>query len=138
LINIGEEPRARRYARLAALTRDGEPLNRMVGIIGEQTFELDEIDLPPNVECKVVFARNRIALGKSERLTERAREAAQSGNPEDALVDFREASKIDPHNPHPLYLQGLALLNLGRFHQAVEVYEQTEQLAPGWFDVRSD
>src|SRR5262249_7354186 len=40
--------------------------------------------------------------------------------------------------PHPHYEAGLTLLYLQRYGEAVECYETTEELAPGWFHCRAD
>jgi tetratricopeptide (TPR) repeat protein len=135
----GDAARARRQSRLAAIARAGEPLNRVVAVVGDDTFELDELaNLTPSGEYRFIFARNRIPLADSERLVERGGAALGAGEDEQALAELREAARIDPYNPHPHYQAGLILLKLQRYTQAVEEYEQTEQLAPGWFHVRAD
>ena len=40
-------------------------------------------------------------------------------------------------DPRPHYFAGLALMGLGRYPEAVESYELTERLAPGWYHCRA-
>lgn len=51
---------------------------------------------------------------------------------------FRTAAAIDPTDPRAPYFAGLAQMGLGRYAEAVESYEQTERLAPGWYHCRAD
>ena len=60
------------------------------------------------------------------------------GRHAEAHAAFREAARLDPYDPHPRYLSGLALLHLGRPAEAVAEYEVTERLGPGWFNCRAD
>src|SRR4029077_14831912 len=54
-----------------------------------------------------------------------------------ALGAFRAAAAMDPTDPRPHYFAGLALMGLGRSREAVESYELTERLAPGWYHCRA-
>src|SRR5207248_4529444 len=57
---------------------------------------------------------------------------------EEALEAFRAAARADRHEPHAHYEAGVTLLSLQRYAEAVEAYEATEALAPGWFHCRAD
>jgi len=54
------------------------------------------------------------------------------------MASFDEASAVDPYDPDPHHKAGIALVRAERYSEAIEHYEQVEQLAPGWFNVRSD
>lgn len=134
----GEAARAHRHRRRARMASAGEPLNRIVAAIGDDQVELDELIIPADGRLKFVFARNRIPLGQSEKRVERAGTAQAADKDDEALDELRQGARIDPFNPNPHYQMGLVLMKQQRFAQAVEAYEKTEELAPGWFHVRSD
>lgn len=46
------------------------------------------------------------------------------GSPEKAMEYFREAQKLDPHDPSIKYNRGLALLELGQWEEGFAAYEQ--------------
>ena len=104
-------------------------------------FELDEIGCVEGIEGKrvlFVFERNRITLHPAEELTRRGMDLGSQGHREEALALFREAAQADPYDPHAHYQEGYTLLQLQRYPQAIESYQATEQLAPGWFDCRNN
>jgi tetratricopeptide (TPR) repeat protein len=134
----GNQERSRWARRRAARMSAGEPLVRMVAVMDGETFELDE--LPANVSGKVsfVFERNRISLGGVTALVEEGRRHGDAGDHQRALAAFEAAARLDPSDPEPTYLAGLALLELGRYAEAIERYDTTERLAPGWYHCRAD
>lgn len=128
---------ARRYDALATVVQKGEPLNRVVVEIEGELYEQDEGPFESE-QVAFNFVRNRLTLSRSSELTHLGEELGSKGQYEEALVAFRRASDADPFNPQPHYLMGLTLQHLNRFSDAVTCYEETEALAPGWFQVRSD
>jgi tetratricopeptide (TPR) repeat protein len=71
-------------------------------------------------------------------LIEEGSRLGSAGDGERALAAFQAAAALDPWDPQPPYLAGLALMELGRYADAVKSYDTTEQLAPGWFQCRAD
>jgi tetratricopeptide (TPR) repeat protein len=124
-----------RAARMAA----GEPLVRVVVEIDGQTVELDELPAePPAGRVQFQFERNRLSLGGVTALVDEGSRLGSAGDSERALAAFQAAARLDPSDPQPPYLAGLALLELGRYAEAVQSYDTTERLAPGWFHCRAD
>jgi tetratricopeptide (TPR) repeat protein len=133
----GETAEAERYRKQAALVRRGEPLNRVVVNLDGRRLELDEV--VGGVEGKVQFAfeRNRLTLRPASELTRQGEKKAGQGRFEAALQLFRQAGAADRYDPNSRYQAGLTLLYLQRYGEAAEAYDQTKQLAPGWFHCRT-
>jgi len=129
---------ARRWARLAVIVRGGEPLCRIVVRIEDRVYEEDEAPSAPDRKIVFEFRRNRLSLGRSDRLVEAGKDAGSKGDSERALAFFREAAAADPYDPDSHYQAGTALMILGLPDEAVEELEATEERAPGWFQCRSD
>lgn len=138
LARQGRVTDAARYRRQARLVRAGEPLNRVVAVVDGVRCELDEVGEVEGKRIQLIFERDRITLHPATERTRRGEELGSAGRHEDALAAFREAALADPLDPHARYLEGFTLLHLGRAAEAVESYEATEALAPGWFHCRSD
>lgn len=138
LKRVSRRDAAEMYAQRAVRVRAGEPLNRVVVEVAGRCYEVSET--PPFVEGKVQFLheRNRISLRPATVLADRGSALATAGEHEPALDLFRDAARADRFDPQPRYLEGLTLLLLERHPQAVEAYEATEELAPGWFHCRSN
>jgi tetratricopeptide (TPR) repeat protein len=134
----GKEKQARRFRTQARIVAAGEPLTRVLALVDGERCELDEVPAGKPLQAKLVLERNRLALQPSLVLTRKGAQLASSGSYEDALAAFRDAAKADPFDPHPHYEEGLTQLYLGRYMQAVECYETTEVLAPGWYNCRAD
>jgi tetratricopeptide (TPR) repeat protein len=134
----GQADGARRYRRQAEIVRAGEPLNRVVAVVDGRRYELDEVGPVREGRVQFVFKRNRITLRPAAVLTERGEKQGSAGRFDEALADFRAAGNADPFDPHSRYEAGLTILHLGRYAEAVEMYEKTEELAPGWFHCRAD
>jgi tetratricopeptide (TPR) repeat protein len=125
----------KRATRMAA----GEPLVRILVLIDGQTLELDELPAkPPSGRVGFQFERNRLSLGGVTALVDEGSRLGSAGDAEGALAAFQAAARLDPSDPQPPYLAGLALLELGRYADAVQSYDTTERLAPGWFHCRAD
>jgi tetratricopeptide (TPR) repeat protein len=131
-------PAAARWRRQAALVRTGEPLNRVVALVGEERFELDELRLAEGQRVQFVFERNRLTLRPATEHARRGDELGQAGRYHEALAAFDEAAAADPFDPHARYLRAFTLLHLERYAEAVDGYQETERLAPGWFHCRAD
>jgi len=134
----GRTGEAQRFRKLGAIARAGEPLNRVVCQVGEETLELDEVSRAGERRLRFGYARNRIELRPSEELTQQGSKLAGSGDDSEALKFFEKAETADPFNPQPAYERALSLLHLRRYVEAVKAYEKTEALAPGWFNCRSE
>jgi tetratricopeptide (TPR) repeat protein len=134
----GKSERAAWARHRARRVRDGEPLVRVVLEADGRSFELDELSgpLPPG-PFKFQFERNRMTLGAVTALVEEGGRRGSEGDNARALGAFRSAAAIDPTDPRTHYFAGLALMGLGRYPEAVESYEQTERLAPGWYHCRA-
>ncbi len=135
----GRADEARRYRKQAEIVRAGEPLNRVVAVVEGRRYELDE-EFGPLTDLRVefVFERNRVTLRPAAAATERGEQAGSAGRYDEARGAFRAAAAADPFDPHARYLEGFTLLHLGRHAEAVDAYEATEELAPGWFHCRAD
>lgn len=134
----GRSAEARRYRKLAAIVRAGEPRNRVVVVVEGVRYELDEVGIVEGQRIQLVFERNRITLRPAAERTRQGEELGGKGQYDEALACFRDAAQADPLDPHCRYQEGYTLLHLQRYPQAVESFEATEELAPGWFHCRSD
>src|SRR5262249_51741710 len=85
-----------------------------------------------------LFERNRLALAPSRELTQRGEREGSRGRYAEALSLFKEAMVADPFNPMPVHQAALTYVHLQRISDAVECYDRTEELAPGWFHCRSE
>jgi len=138
LMSAGQAPQAAAWQRHARLVRAGEPLNRVVAMVDGHEWELDDVQSVGGQQVHFVFKRNRLTLEPARRRTGEGEQIGAQGRHAEAHAAFQEAARLDPFDPHPRYLSGLALLHLGRYHEAVAEYETTERLAPGWFNCRAD
>lgn len=133
------EPDLPWYRRELEILRAGEPLNRLIAVLGDRRYELDEIEDAVrasgarDVRIGLEFWRNRPTIAAAERMTAEAMRLASLGRFNDALAVFEAASAIDPHDPSPHYNAGIALLEAGRYADARAAFERTGELAPGWF-----
>lgn len=130
--------RSERYSRQARRVAEGEPLNRMVAHLNGVTYEIEEVPVPVQGSVNFNFQRNRLSLRPSQAWCGRGKELGRQGQLEEALQAFQQASRHDPYCPDPHYQLGFTLLHLGRFQEAVEAFAKTEELAPGWYQCRSD
>jgi len=134
----GRADDARRYRRQAEIVRAGEPLNRVVAVVEDRRYEPDEVGPLRDQRVQFVFERNRITLRPAAVLTRRGGQHGSAGRYDEALDAFCAAAAADPFDPHARYQEGLTLLHLQRYVDAVASYEATEELAPGWFHCRTD
>jgi tetratricopeptide (TPR) repeat protein len=134
----GRAAEAARYRKQARLVRAGEPLLRVVLDVGGNRYELDEALQGVEGPVRFLFERNRRSLAPSDALTRRGMQESNKGRHREALPFFEQAIKADPLNPEPVYESARTLLLLGRAAEAVERYDRTETLAPGWFHCRSE
>ena len=135
----GDQESADWARRRARWVREGEPLNRVVVEVGGKRIELQNLSAPlPEGRLRFHFERNRIELGAVTALIDEGSRLGNGGDDAGALRAFRAAAALDPSDPRPLYLAGLALMVLRRYPDAVESYAATERLAPGWYHCRAD
>ena len=134
----GDQAQARRYERLATLAQKGEPLNRIVVVIGGAEHEVDEV--PPLTTGSIQFryARNRRSLARVDALLQQGTVAGGLEQFAQAAELFQRAASLDPYDPEPRYQLGLTLVYLRRYAEAIEQYRAVESLAPGWFQARTD
>ena len=50
---------------------------------------------------------------------------------DDALIDYREALKIDAHQPVSLKALGFSLMNFGKYEEAIPIFRQLVEVSPG-------
>lgn len=139
LDRAGQLGRAGAMRKRAASARRPEPLVRVVLETERGIFEEHEID-PAIARGKVRFfyLRNRPEVGETTRLVEEGTRLGASGDHAGALAAFDAAAAVDPHDPRPPHLAGLALMHLARYDDARARYDRTEVLAPGWYQCRTD
>lgn len=140
---LGDAARAAWARRRAERVKAGEPLNRVVVEVGERQLEVDELVAPlpaplPEGKMRFRFERNRIALGAVTALVDEGVRLGGGGDDAGAMAAFESAAALDPADPRPAYFAGLAALGLRRYGDAVESYDRTERLAPGWYHCRAD
>lgn len=129
---------ATRWRTRARIVRAGEPLNRVVAVVGETTCEVDEVRPIADLRVRFVFERNRVTLRPAAAGTERGEQLGAAGRHEEALTAFEQAAAADPFDPHSRYLAAFTLLHLGRYADAADRYRAVEALAPGWFHCHAD
>jgi tetratricopeptide (TPR) repeat protein len=134
----GRTADANRYRKLAPIVRAGEPLNRVVAVVNNVRFELDELRDLRDKHIQFIFERNRITLRPATQLTQEGERLGSEGKYEEALARFRDAARADPFDPNCRYQEGFSLMHLSRYAEAAESYRTTEELAPGWFHCRAD
>jgi tetratricopeptide (TPR) repeat protein len=134
----GNWVRARRFKKVAEIARHGEPPVRVVLQLRGIFYELDEIPPVIDGDLHFIFFRDRMYLSRAAALLERGNALQKQGRLEEALVPLREASRVDPHAPGPLYDEAATLLLLRRPSEAVACYDKVEAMAPGWFHCRFD
>ena len=122
----------------AASVRAGEPLCRVMFYVNDKQCEIDEVPKLSVSRLRYGFVRNRPSLTLCEALVHRGMQAGGKGNLEEALKAFREGSRVDPYDPSPRYQAAMTLMHLQRPAEALEEFDQTEKLAPGWFGVRGE
>lgn len=134
----GADSDAKRYRRVAQIVRAGEPKNRVVALLDDDSrLELDEVTAETG-RIRFVFERDRLTLRAAALLVERGRTAGSNGNLSEALALFQRAAAADPHDPDARYQEGFTLLLERRYDEAVSAYEAAEALAPGWYHCRAD
>ncbi len=124
----------------AAMTRNGEPLNRMMLDIDGRLYELDDVPapLPTETTIRAAFVRNRPNMALCEALTREGGELGSRGAYYEAIDAFNRACAVDPYDPQPAYERGAALMCLDRASEAAEAFALTDAMAPGWFNCRGD
>jgi tetratricopeptide (TPR) repeat protein len=138
LAAVGHAGPAAHWRGRARLVRAGEPLNRVVAVVDGEQHELDDLPVAGDLQVGFAFERNRVTLAPAQRRIAEGEQLGGQGRHAEAHASLQEAARLDPFDPHPRYLSGLALLNLRRPAEAVAEYEATERLAPGWFHCRAD
>lgn len=133
----GRPDDARSHRRQAELVAAGEPLNRVVAVVGDHACELDELDVAEG-RVRFVFERNRITLRPALEWTRRGEQLGGNGDHVEALAAFDTAAAADPFDPHSRYQAAFTLLHLRRYAEAEQRYAEVERLAPGWFHCRAD
>ncbi len=133
LERAGDREKAARYRRKTAVFKGSEPLNRVVAVYEDREYELEDLPSPITGNVQFFYERNRITLRRSAFLTERGEELGSAGRYDEALDCFLEAARLDAYDPRPHYHAGDTYLYLGQYAKALEQFEGTEWLAPGWY-----
>lgn len=133
----GRHDEAAEHWRQAERVAAGEPLNRVVALVGDRTCELDELDASVG-HVSFVFQRDRLTLRPASEWTRKGEQRGSDGDHAEALEAFTRAAAADPHDPHSRYLAAFALLHLRRYAEAERLYAEVERLAPGWFHCRAN
>ncbi|MGE0712396.1 MAG: tetratricopeptide repeat protein [Planctomycetota bacterium] len=128
---------ARWYRAQARRLREGEPLCRVALEVEGARVELDEVERGLAGPFRFVYVRNRPPLQPARVWTQRAEGAGREGKIDEALGSFQRAAEADPYDPHPHYQAGTLALFAERYYVAVEELGRAEELAPGWFEVRT-
>jgi len=138
LEKAGNREKAARYHRKTALFKESEPLNRVVAVYENREYELSDLPSPLSGNIQFFYERNRITLRRSAFLTEKGEELGSEGRYAEALDYFLEAAKLDVYDPRPHYHAGDTYLYLRQYGEALKEFHETERLAPGWYQCRSD
>jgi tetratricopeptide (TPR) repeat protein len=122
----------------AKWVRAGEPLNRVLALVGETPVEPE--NLPARIDGRVrfIFRRNRPTLSSCTAAIARGLAHGKESRFDEALAAFQEATEADPLDPQGHYQAGVTLLRMDRPADARDKFDVAERLAPGWFHVRSD
>lgn len=124
------------------MVAQGEPLCRIVVNIDGHNFELDQLETQlPNIRSTRIsfnFQRNRITNPRARFVFEQGRNLGSQGKHAEARELFLQARQIDQYDPYFPYEQGLADLYLKNYQDALECFQETEKLAPGWFHVKAN
>lgn len=134
----GDVEQARWYHTQATVVRAGEPLNRVILLVGGSRYELAAIPKGLSDRVQFVFQRNRITLQPATSGVQRAMALGGAARYSEALAALEDAARQDRYDPQPSYLAGLTLLHLKRYDDAVDSYARCECLAPGWYHARAD
>ena len=134
----GRPVEAARYRTRARVMAVGEPLLRLLFRMGDRVYEEDELPAQIEGSVKILFERNRTTLARCQQRMEEGGRHVGQGRYEEALASFGSALEADLYAPEPHYESASVHMLLGRYPQAIECYEKTERLAPGWFLVRSE
>lgn len=117
--------------------RAGEPLCRVALEVEGERVELPAVSPELAGPYRFVYVRNRPPLHPARVWNERGEAAGRRGEVEEAFQAFAAAAAADPYDPHPHYQRGTLALYAERYFEAVESLARAEELAPGWFEVRT-
>lgn len=118
--------------------RAGTPLNRVVAVLKDVIYEIDDVPTAGTASVQFVFQRNRPSLPACSRLVAEGMDHGSAGRLDEAAAAFEQAAEMDPLDPQPWFQLGVARMEQGRFAEAVVAFDRTETLGPGWFQVRAD
>ncbi len=129
---------ASNWKHQARAVEAGEPLLRVVLKIGEELFELNEIPAVKSEKVEFIFMRNRFELRSAMSLCEQGKKLAEEGKSDEAVLLFEQAASLDKFHPLPHYFIAAIRMHQRRVPEAVQAYEKTEELAPGFESCRSE
>lgn len=119
------------------LREGAEPLCRVALEVEGERVELTAVSPELSGPFRFVYVRNRPPLHPARVWNERGEAAGRRGEVEEAFQAFAAAAAADPYDPHPHYQRGTLALYAERYFEAVESLSRAEELAPGWFEVRT-
>ncbi len=141
LFGLGQVEEAARYHSSDDLRRylnPDQPPVRLLATAAGREYELDELPRELRSHSGFVFRRNRVSLPLAQRHLYVGREAANQNDPVKALENYRKAAAIDRYDPDPRTGAGFLLLQMRRLNEAVELYDEADRLAPGWFRLSTE
>ncbi len=118
--------------------RAGTPLNRVVAVLKDIIYEIEDVPTLGTTSVQFVFQRNRPSLPACTRAVAEGMDHGTAARYFQAAEAFESASALDPLDPQPHYQLGVTRLHQERWADAVAAFDACEALGPGWFHVRAD
>lgn len=141
LYGLGQAEEASRYAHNEHIQRYLHPQHepvRLLATVHGQEYELDQLPKELRQGAGFIFRRNRATLPLAHAYFFHGREAVQHNDPVKALEFYRKAAAIDRYDPDSRMGAGFLLLQLRRLEEAVQIYEEADRLAPGWYRLSTE
>lgn len=142
LFGLGQAEEASKYAHNEHIEEYLNPPHeapvRLLATVQNREYELHDLPRELRSQAGFVFRRNRVTLPLAQALFFHGREAAQGNDPVKALEFYQRAAAIDRYDPDSRMGAGFLLLQLRRLDEAVQVYNEADRLAPGWYRLSTE